>query len=714
MSTRSWVRVEFSSPREELRELFPPLLRREGARWGFVLRAALAVFMSLWLAMFLELDQPATAMVTALVVIQPQSGAVLATSVYRILGNCAGGAVAVLLFELFAQQRPLLLAGMCLWVAICTAGSALRRNARAYGFVLAGYTACIIALPILDTPERIFNVTSLRVSEVFVGILCVALTSESIFPKVVQNSLYAAAENCFLTFGDMVRTALNGDLPPAAMERVQLRFIQDVATLDSYGASAAFEAGSTVDPDRLRLFNTGFMMVSTSFYALCTFVARLPKDDDGPLRIFFRDILAGAAERLAPQGVPIRTAEEAQAAADSLGDYGKKVEADLADLLARSRFFPEERRLLESGIHLLHRFLSDMRLYLLQYAGLTESPSANSTRLTRFGMGTDKGIALVYGLRAGLVLAIVLVFQHVSGWSAGTDAAIFAAIFCSIQAAAPNPVRSILFIAGGCTVGVIFGMAYIFLVLPGMTDFVPMCAALFPFLAVGPYLMTIPPLTGLGRGYNFMFASFANPGLVLHIDPAALAAGGFAKLTGIFVAAAMLAVVLPSGGSWWKRRLHRGLLRETGRACRARLDSLLPQFESRLRDILLQHITSSLPTEKEKQTMLKRALTVGNLGRVIITIRHNMDKDAFSPREKALLRPIMAELRHVLESSDFVRYRALLVKIQRATRELEEATADGPPPFSPGGAASLARILQRSLMHMAEEVRMFSTRHPGA
>lgn len=211
-----------------------------------------------------------------------------------------------------------------------------------------------------------------------------------------------------------------------------------------------------------------------------------------------------------------------------------------------------------------------------------------------------------------------------------------------------------------------------------------------------------------------MFASFANPGLVLHIDPGFLVASGFSKLAGIFVAAAMLAVFLPPGGSWWKRRLQRGLLREAERACRARLDSLLPQFESGVRDILLQHIASFLPTEKEKQTMLKRALATGNLGRVIIEIRSNMSGDAFSPREKALLRPVMAELRRVLETPDFSRYHALLEKIQSTVRELEETTAGGAPSFAPGGAASLARILQRSLMRMAKELRMFATRRPRA
>ncbi len=703
--------AESLSPREAILAQLPGVLRQEGARWGFVLRAALAAFMSLWLAMFLSLGQPSTAMITTLVLIQPQSGAVLSKSFYRALGTCAGGAVAVLLFAVFPQQRVLLLAGMCLWVGVCIAGSARWRNARSYGFVLAGYTACIIALPILNTPQEIFTAASMRISEVFVGILCVALTSESIFPKFVQNSLYAAAENCFVAFGGLVRTALSGDLQTEAMERMQLRFLQDVARLDSYGASAAFEAGETLDSNKAHLFNTGFMTVSTSLHALYAFAAHLPRDENDPLRIFFRNILTEAAGLLAPKGVPPRTAEEARTVASAFAGYREKAEAHLADLFARTPLLPEERRLLESGMHLLHRFLTDMRAYLLHYAGLDDPPAVSSPRSARFNVGTDKGIALVSGLRAALVLAMVLVFWQCSDWSAGADAAIFAVVFCGFQAAAPNPIRSILFSAGGSMLGVILGMVYSFMVLPGISDFVPMCAALFPFLVIGPYLMTIPPVSGLGRGYNFMFASFANPGLVLHIDPAFLTGGGLGKLAGIFVAAVMLYVFLPSGGGWWKRRLHRGLLREAGRACRARPGGLLPQFESGVRDILLQHVTSFFPTDKEKQTMLKRALAIGNLGRVIIEIRHGMG-GSFSPGEKVLLRPIMAELRQILENPDFTRYRALLAKIQNTARKLEEQAAGKNLSFAHGSAASLTRLLQRSLMRMAEELRMFTARRP--
>lgn len=725
----------------ELQRQFPVILGQECARWGFVLRAALAAFMALGISMLLELAQPVTAMITALVVIQPQSGAVLSKSFYRMAGSLTGGVVAVLLFALFAQQTPLLLAGMCLWVGLCTTGSMRRRNFQSYGFVLSGYTACIIALPMLNTPEHIVIAAILRVSEVFVGIFCAALTSEVVFPKAVHNTLYAAAEECFVAFTSLTRSALAGNMQPEDVERMLLRFIRDVGTLDSYGASAAFEAERASEHSRVRLFNAGLMAVSTSFHALYAFAVRAGQADNERLRGFFRAILTDAAERIAPSGFAPRAPKDAQAAAAALGALTAASHEQQADLLQTGGFLPEERRLLENGMHLLRRFLADMRAYLVQYASLNApgtpvapaAPMRNGSpddslsdpealvmaRSARFSAGTDKSIALVAGLRAGLILAMLLSFWRATEWSNGADAAVFAVIFCALQAAAPNPTRSILFSTVGCVFGAVAGVAYSFLVLPAMSDFVPMCAGLFPFLAVGPYLMTVPAAAGVGRSYNFMFASFASPGLIMSIDPVALIGGGLGKLVGIMLAGVMLAVFLPSGGSWWKRRLHHGLLREGAHACHGRHVPLLPRFESGVRNILLQYITSYFTTEKEKQAMLKNALAVGNIGRVIIEIRRNIRMKIFTPAQTAMLAPIIAELRRVLEKPNFARYRALLARIQNVAQKLEETESAGAgtraaEDAAAGSAATLTRILQLSLMRMAEELRMLEPADAGA
>jgi uncharacterized membrane protein YccC len=122
-------------------------LETEGQRWVFVLKTLLAAFLALWIAFRLGFDSPRSAMMTVFIVALPSSGMALEKSIYRLLGTLVGCAAALTLIALFPQQAMLLFIALAFWVALCTAGSALMRNARSYGFVLAGYTACMIAVP---------------------------------------------------------------------------------------------------------------------------------------------------------------------------------------------------------------------------------------------------------------------------------------------------------------------------------------------------------------------------------------------------------------------------------------------------------------------------------------------------------------------------------------------------------------------------------------
>lgn len=50
--------------------------RSDGVTWVYIFKVLLAAFLTLWLAMRLELPQPRTAMITVFIVMQPQSGGV--------------------------------------------------------------------------------------------------------------------------------------------------------------------------------------------------------------------------------------------------------------------------------------------------------------------------------------------------------------------------------------------------------------------------------------------------------------------------------------------------------------------------------------------------------------------------------------------------------------------------------------------------------------
>ncbi|WP_428214368.1 FUSC family protein, partial [Enterococcus casseliflavus] len=83
-------------------------------------------------------------LITVFIVMQPQSGMILAKSFYRVIGTLVGSAAVVVFVGLFAQTPELFLLASALWIGLCTVGSAHNRNFRSYGFVLSGYTVALI------------------------------------------------------------------------------------------------------------------------------------------------------------------------------------------------------------------------------------------------------------------------------------------------------------------------------------------------------------------------------------------------------------------------------------------------------------------------------------------------------------------------------------------------------------------------------------------
>ena len=173
----------------EWRRGFFDWARSDGVTWVYIFKVLIAAFLTLWLAMRLELPQPRTAMITVFIVMQPQSGHVFAKSFYRVLGTLAGSAMMVALIAIFPQNTELFLPSLAIWVGICSAGAMRYRNFRAYGFVLAGYTAAMVGLPALAHPDGAFMAAVWRVLEISLGILCSTLISAAILPQTASAAM---------------------------------------------------------------------------------------------------------------------------------------------------------------------------------------------------------------------------------------------------------------------------------------------------------------------------------------------------------------------------------------------------------------------------------------------------------------------------------------------------------------------------------------------
>src|SRR5271166_1359785 len=244
----------------------PPLL--------FGLRLWVSVCLALYLAFWLELDEPYWAGTSAALVCQPHLGASLRKGWFRMIGTLVGAVVIVQLTGWFPQNRAGFLTGLALWGGACAFVATLLRNYAAYAAALGGYTAAIIASDQLGATGGVngeaFTLAITRVSEIWIGIVCagivLAMTDFGAAPRrlsVFFSDLSAEIAREFsstLTLGkqalpemqairrDLIRRviALNPAIDEAIGESAYLRFRSPVLQAAIDGPFAALAGWRTV------------------------------------------------------------------------------------------------------------------------------------------------------------------------------------------------------------------------------------------------------------------------------------------------------------------------------------------------------------------------------------------------------------------------------------------------------------------------------------
>src|SRR6202008_2216000 len=142
----------------------------------FGLRLWAAVCLALYIAFWLQLDNPSWAGTSAAIVCQPSLGASLRKGWFRMIGTAAGAGVIVVLTGWFPQNALGFLLGLAVWGGACGVMVTLLRNFAAYSAALAGYTAVIIASDELGATggasNDVFMLAITRASEICIGIVC--------------------------------------------------------------------------------------------------------------------------------------------------------------------------------------------------------------------------------------------------------------------------------------------------------------------------------------------------------------------------------------------------------------------------------------------------------------------------------------------------------------------------------------------------------------
>ena len=608
----------------------------DAPRMLFVLRTVLAALVALGVSMALNLGAPSTAMVTVFIVAAPRSGDVIAKGFYRICATLIGAIAAVTLVATLVEHRTSFLVALSLWIGFCTMGAAYVRGYRAYGFVLAGYTVTIIAVPAIATPELVFNIAVMRATEVLVGIVSTALIADLLLPEYASHTLRDAVRKAYVDLAAHARSVASGNWQPQQRLARGLALAETAIALELRREAASFESAEIrLHGPQLRRFADAMSRADSHLHGWSLAVDRLRAaqvETPNPAAMTALNLLGGLAEEfgrlIAPNQQLPHSSTEAAAIEPALSAWrdqlGERIELlrplvadaqgiEASNLQARMDFDALAERL----VSLVDRYIE----FTSAYADFTRvQPKARGA-----GIGwlphTDGIEAIFMGLRGAVGIGLMSVFWIATDWPRGPSALVLTAVTCTLFASMPQPkaaVRDLMIsvaLAGVLAVIVKFGM------LPHADDFVSMSLLLAPFLAFCAWITVIPKTATIGRGVGMFFPVLLNMQATPSYDLAGTINEVLGALTACALAIAAFTAIVPLATDF-SGRLRRSLWRYAARTCEGDIDQRRHRLDHGVRELLTILVGRNGPQRPELRPRLTAcALAVLEAGHAVLAVR---------------------------------------------------------------------------------------------
>lgn len=523
----------------------------------FSLKTFLSAILAYYIALRIGLPRPYWAIVTCYIVAQPLAGAMLSKALFRMIGTLIGGCVAVFAVPLLVNAPELLTWALGLWLALCSYIAMLDRTPKSYIFLLAGYTAAIVGLPAVDHPGTVFDLASLRIQEIVIGISASSIVNALLLPRSVSATL---ADR----IGRMVRDAERWSrdaliaLDAGTLDQDRRRLALDLYDLHQLAVHLPF------DLTRLAA-RIAVLRVIQHRLSLLLPLASGVEDRLGQLRAIdgvtpdLAELVSDVAAWL--DGLHHQPATIMQA--DRLIDRAAALEPgcdDPWDWTMALRVTLLDR--LQALIH-AHRDIGELRAILTKRGGTVRPALRRAIGAARAQpLSRDHGLALRAAFATMGTMCIGTALWIGLSWPEGGSAVVIACILCALFSNLDEPGPTATRALFGTLTAIPISAFYAFTILPAIHDFPTLAIMLAPaLLAIGSIqsrpgaaayaigiMLTLPGLMGLNESYDGNFATFAN--------------AAAAQVTGVMIALFMLNLASSLGTRSSVSRLVRAGWRE--------------------------------------------------------------------------------------------------------------------------------------------------------
>lgn len=536
----------------------------------FALRNMIAGGIALYLAFCFDLQQPQWALTTVFIVGQSTSGMVLAKGAYRLVGTFVGAMVSIAMIGVFGQAPLLFLLCMALWLAFCTTGASLLRNHASYGFVLAGYTTAIIALPATAAPLGVFDEAVARCQEISLGIICASIASTILWPRRVEQVLAVQARAAWQAGMRAAASELLGNdqrkgLLDALSRLVAVDSQRDHAWFEGPKGRRRSQALRVLSRDLLRLLRAA-RGVARQRMMLDETIAVLPLIEEvaGALQQERLDELPGLSQRLGLALQDPRLGQEAHFCLMQLAQVLR-----LVDLGALTLVAVEEGRVPPGA------------------------PGAMS-----WHRDIEQGV--LGGLRSALAFLAVAAFWIFTAWPSGLGAVSICGVVLSLFAARENPSASSLNFLKGIALSIPVAGFVSFALLPGFDGFPLLCLALGVPLFFASLCMSRIKLAATASAFCIFFVNNVGPSNVMTYDFAAFLNKAIATLVGVGIAVVVFRLIQLNPGEHHYRRMFKASLFDLAQLTSRPLEQAESWFGGRMADrlIRLSRYSETLPADR--------------------------------------------------------------------------------------------------------------------